>query len=622
LGLLERFRKKEEEPDIQVDKGVIIQKIKRNYKIIDKYYVQKPIAQIKIVKSKELGEGLYYFVDEQPLNDEEYKSFRRIMGILSKEMGPPSDKDMSPEEYVYDEAGKIAEKYHRALGKFSSAGWRKLFYYVVRELAGYGPLHALMLDPNIEDVSYNGVDSVVYVWHRKYESIPTNVTFVDEQYANDFIIKLAHRSSKHISSATPLLDGMLPEKHRLAATFMKEVSQKGSTFCIRKFREDPFSIVDLINIGTLNESIAAYFWMLLEYKMSFMIIGGTGAGKTSALNSLLSLMSQNDKIVTVEEVPELSPPLVNWTQLNSRESFQFGSGANTSISIFDLVKVSLRYRPDYIIVGEVRGEEAFTLFQALATGHGGLCTMHADSIDNVVKRLTSPPMNVSRVYIPLMNSALHIQRVELPQEKEGLTFGRRVRTVWEIEDYDQYREVAVWNPRDDTFETWFEDSFLLERIAQSKGISKQDLLKEIEARTSFLQEILKTGVRDQRKVAEKVLSYYTQKREGKEVKRETKTRRPSKRKPLRSKRLGKLETQEKAPVIELEPSLENGQDVDIEEENIQKAVAMEEDGLPEGERLGNPSMRAVDNSLGSRRRISMFNRKKSEALKGERVVST
>jgi hypothetical protein len=148
------------------------------------------------------------------------------------------------------------------------------------------------------------------------------------------------------------------------------------------------------------------------------------------------------------------------------------------------------------------------------------------------------------------------------------------------------------------------------------------VLKEIEARTSYLQEIVKTGVRDQRKVAEKVLSYYTQKREGKEVKKETKPKRPSKRKPLRSKRLGKLETQEKAPVIELEPKMENGKDVEMEEGAIQKAVAMEEDSPPEGERLGKPSVRAVDNSLGSRRRISMFNRKKSEALKGERVVST
>jgi flagellar protein FlaI len=346
--------------------------------------------------------------------------------------------------------------------------------------------------------------------------------------ANDFIVKLAHRCSKHISSATPILDGMLPEKHRLAATFMKEVSQKGSTFCIRKFRADPFSVVDLVNIGTINERIAAYFWLILEHKMSFMIIGGTGAGKTSMLNALLSLMSQNDKIVTVEEVPELSPPLTNWTQLNSRQSFQFGQGAATSITIFDLVKVSLRYRPDYIIVGEVRGEEAFTLFQALATGHGGLCTMHADSLDNVVKRLTSPPMNVAKVYIPLMNSALHVQRVELPHEKEGLSFGRRVRNVWEIEEFDQYREVAVWNPRNDTFETWFEDSYLLERIAAVSGQTKQDILTELDARTKFLSEIVKEGVRDQKLVAERILSYYIKKRGEKGEKSPRKTRQKEK----------------------------------------------------------------------------------------------
>jgi flagellar protein FlaI len=245
-------------------------------------------------------------------------------------------------------------------------------------------------------------------------------------------------------------------------------------------------------------------------------------------------MSQNEKIVTVEEVPELNPPLKNWTQLNSRESFQFGSGRSSSITIFDLVKVSLRYRPDYIIVGEVRGEEAFTLFQALATGHGGLCTMHADSINNVVKRLTSPPMNVSKIYIPLMNSALHIQRVELPQEKDGLSFGRRVRTVWEIEDYDQYREISVWNPRRDIFETWFEDSFLLEKIAVERGISKKDILNELENRIVFLKEIVESGVRDQKKVAEKILSYYAKKRQSKtsDSKKGSKKKISSDKKPL------------------------------------------------------------------------------------------
>jgi len=284
--------------------------------------------------------------------------------------------------------------------------------------------------------------------------------------------------------------------------------------------------------------------------MSFMIVGGTGAGKTSMLNALLSLMSGNDKIVTVEEVPELSPPLQNWTQFNSRESFQFGQGASKSINIFDLVKVSLRYRPDYIIVGEIRGEEAYTLFQALATGHGGLCTMHADSITNVVKRLTSPPMNVAKVYIPLMNSALHVQRVELPEEKLGLSFGRRVRTIWEIEDFDNYREVAVWNPRADTFDTWFEDSVLLERISESSGKSKHQLLMELDKRTEFLQEIVASGIRAQEDVAEKILSYYNKEREGKGSKKPKKKGKSKKSvKKTRPAKSGDLEKEVEVPPI-------------------------------------------------------------------------
>ncbi|MHA1290039.1 MAG: type II/IV secretion system ATPase subunit, partial [Candidatus Thorarchaeota archaeon] len=394
--------------------------------------------------------------------------------------------------------------------------WDSIFYYVVRDLTGYGPLQVILEVPWIEDISCNGLDVPIFIWHRKYESIPTNIIFRSTQTLNDFLVKLAHKSGKHISSAQPVLDAMLPEKHRLAATFMKEVSMKGSTFCIRKFRAEPLSILDLIQIGTLSARIAAYFWLILEHKKSFMIVGGTGAGKTSMLNALLSLMSQNDKIVTAEEVPELSPPVSNWTQLNSRESFNFGDGPSGDITLFDLIKISLRYRPDYVIVGEVRGEEAYVLFQALATGHGGLCTMHADSIDRVVKRLTSPPMNVSEVYIPLMNVALYIQRVELPHKKDGLSFGRRVRSVSEIAEYDNYLEVSRWDPRTDTFTTMFKDSYILQQISVSSGKTMEHLLEELDRREQYIENMFKTGVENQREVAEKILSYYQNQREERE----------------------------------------------------------------------------------------------------------
>jgi flagellar protein FlaI len=513
LEILNRFIKKKKGSD--AEEKVVISKCKPDYEIIHEYWVNEPYVNVKIVKSEELGEGNHYFVNEVQLTDEQFDTYERIVRILSKEFKSPQGEHIDPRDYVFEQAEIIAEKYHRSLGKHKIDEWDQIFYYVVRDLIGYGPLQAITEDPDIEDISCNGVDMPIYVWHRRFEGIPTNITFTSHQALNDFIVKLAHKSAKHISSAQPVLDAMLPEKHRLAATFMKEVSLKGSTFCIRKFRAEPYSIVDLINIGTLNERIAAYFWFILEYKKSFMIVGGTGAGKTSMLNALLSLMSENDKIVTVEEVPELSPPVNNWTQLHSRESFNFGDGPSGTISLFDLIKVSLRYRPDYVIVGEVRGEEAYVLFQALATGHGGLCTMHADSIDRVVKRLTSPPMNVSEVYIPLMNIALYIQRVELPNKKGGLNFGRRVRNVSEIAEFDNYIEVSRWDPRKDVFNTWFKDSFILQQISTQAGMSMKEIIEEIDRRELFIGEIVKSGVRDQSEVAEKILSYYNRQRDQK-----------------------------------------------------------------------------------------------------------
>ena len=499
----------------ETEEKVVISKCKPNYDIIHEYWVNEPYAKIKIVVSEELGEGNHYFVNEVELTEEQFKTYETIVRILSKEFRSPQGEQIDPRDYVFEQAEIIAEKYHRSLGKFAMKEWDQIFYYVVRDLIGYGPLQAIIEDPEIEDISCNGVDMPIYVWHRRFESIPTNIMFTSHQALNDFIVKLAHKSAKHISSAQPVLDAMLPEKHRLAATFMKEVSLKGSTFCIRKFRAEPYSVVDLIKIGTINERIAAYFWFILEYKKSFMIVGGTGAGKTSMLNALLSLMSENDKIVTVEEVPELSPPVANWTQLHSRESFNFGDGPSGSISLFDLIKVSLRYRPDYVIVGEVRGEEAYVLFQALATGHGGLCTMHADSIDRVVKRLTSPPMNVSEVYIPLMNVAMYIQRVELPNQKGGLSFGRRIRTVSEIAEFDNYIEVSRWDPKKDVFNTWFKDSFILQQVSTQSGMSMKEIIEEIDRRERYIEEIVESGVRNQSEVAEKILYYYNRQRDQK-----------------------------------------------------------------------------------------------------------
>ena len=507
MGIIDKLLKKEK-TDVVEEIGVKTKLPDINFEKVDEYYINEPYSKINIFKSKDLSEELYYYSIEDPLNDTENDTYEKLMKIMSKELEPPTEEGISPRKYVLEQAENLVKKYERSLGKYDETTWNKIYYYVVRDLAGYGPLDAIMHDGEIEDISCNGVDAPLYVWHRKYESIPTNLMFTNGQTLNDFIVKLAHKSTKHISSAQPLLDGMLPEKHRLAATFMKEVSTKGSTFTIRKFREVPLSVIDLIKIGTLNERIAAYFWMILEYKMSFMILGGTGAGKTSLLNAILSLMSGNDKIVTCEEVPELRPPVSNWTQLNTRQSFQVGNEASKNITLFDLIKVSLRYRPDYLVVGEVRGEESYTLFQALATGHGGLCTMHADSLDSAVKRLTSPPMNVAEVYIPLMNSALHVQRVKLPNKDGGIKFGRRVRTIWEIEEFGKYKEIVKWDPSTDSFNTKLENSLLLRKIAQTSGMPLEAIIQELELRELYIKNMVDTGLHDQTEVTSRILNYH------------------------------------------------------------------------------------------------------------------
>jgi flagellar protein FlaI len=288
---------------------------------------------------------------------------------------------------------------------------------------------------------------------------------------------------------------------------MREVSSGGSTFCIRKFRPEPFSIVDLVRLGTVDARLGAYFWFLLENKRSLMVIGETGAGKTSILNALAGLINANDKVITVEEVAELNLANENWVQLVSRQGFRFGASDTSVITLFDLIKVSLRYRPDFVVIGEIRGEEAYVLFQAMATGHGGLCTMHGDSIDNAVKRLTSPPMNVSKDYVPLMNACIVMSRVNLPRKRDGMTFGRRIRNVTEIAATDTFVKVSEWDPVNDTYVTRLENSVLLDSIGRRQGLSREEIMQEVARREEIMTFLIKSGLDSQEDVARTLVNY-------------------------------------------------------------------------------------------------------------------
>jgi flagellar protein FlaI len=304
-----------------------------------------------------------------------------------------------------------------------------------------------------------------------------------------------------------VLDAILPEGHRLAATFRREVSVGGSTFTIRKFRERPLSITDLIAHGTLSSMVAAYLWMAMEYKMPGIVIGVTGSGKTTMLNALATLLRPNMKVVTIEDTPELRLTLENWVQLVSRPSYAVTGSKIGEVTLYDLVKVSLRYRPDVIIVGEIRGEEAYVLFQAIATGHGGLTTAHAESVGALVKRLTSPPMNVPQSYIPLMKWALLVKRVTRIVEGRPVTV-RRATTIWEIKGYENYALLATWDPVGDKHKVNLNDSMILWEVSQSIGLAYEGVVEEVKRRSRVLEALVDRGVRDYRGVAEYIYRYY------------------------------------------------------------------------------------------------------------------
>ncbi len=508
-------RKKEEEVEKKPWEGIEVKPVPQDYKILDRYPIREGYVEIVIAAPPDNPLDVTYFVNEVPLNRREVEILERLKDFLSKELEPPKvGEEEDVKKIMLETAEKLMRKYGRAFGQITEESKDKIFYYLERDMLGFGPLNAIMEDHRIEDVSCDGVNVPVYVWHRDYESMPTNIIFKDRDVLDDFIIQLAHKSGKHISSAFPILDAMIYGKHRLAATFREEISPRGSTFTIRKFREKPFSIIELIQSNLMSTEIAAYFWLLLENKMNIMIAGATGSGKTTLLNALTCFIRPRMKIITCEETAELNIPSENWVRFVTRESFGLGAGGRTGeITLFDLVRTSLRYRPDYLIVGEVRGEEAFVLFQALATGHGGLSTIHAESIESAVKRLVSPPMNIPKSHISLMDAFALIERVYLPKPFKGKSFGRRLRFVWEIVDYEKYVVVARWDPLKDNFRVDFSRSTIIDRIALRTGRTREEILGEIWNRTMVLEWMLSRGITEINEVARIVQSYYANPRE-------------------------------------------------------------------------------------------------------------
>jgi flagellar protein FlaI len=501
------FKKKMPEPEITP----VSKSLPKGVKIIDKYPLYEPFSQVVIVQDPKTGE-YKYILDELQLDTLERGIYNRILEILLAEIESPKEEIADPRKFFAQEAKKIVDKYRISLGWLPDVSWYKILYHAERDLVGFGKIDPLMRDPNIEDISCDGVDKSVYIWHRAFESIETNLQFENDEILDNLVVKLVHMAGKHVSSAFPIVDASLPGKHRLAVCYRREITPFGTAFTIRKFRDDPYSIIDLIDLGTFTEEMAAYLWICLENRTSVMVLGGTAAGKTTALNALACLIKPGSKIITIEETAELNLSHENWISLIARQSYGLGGNTIGEVPLFDLVKTSMRHRPDMLIVGEVRGQEAYVLFQALATGHGGMCTMHAENLDSAVKRLTQKPMEISPAYIPLMNIVMSVQRVHLVKNGVKKAY-RRILSVSEIVGYENYKSSFKWDPVKDEQIITVDNSEMFSSMSKRLGVTTEDLIDEMKKRSDVLHWMREQKIRSYKEVAAIIAEYYAKPKE-------------------------------------------------------------------------------------------------------------
>jgi archaeal flagellar protein FlaI len=472
--------------------------VPEGYTQVESYPLRPPFSYAWIFQDEAEG-SYFYVVDELTMSKEEREAYKQLKNTLEYELKAPR-LDETLADSFHRQLPSILDEHKAVVLGADQVGLRKILYYLERDLIGYGKIEPIINDPSIEDISCLGVNKPVFLWHRKYESCRTNVIYSDEEDLDDFVTRIVHRQGKHVSIAHPIVDLTLPGKHRLAVSFGKETTPAGTSFTIRKFREDPITIVDLIMNETIDESIAAYLWLLMENKMSVMIVGPTGAGKTTALNAIACLVRPDFKMISVEEVSEINLPQENWVSTIARPGF--GGGSEGEVSLYDLIKSAVRHRPSLILVGEVRGEEAYVLFQALATGHGGMCTMHAEDVETVVKRLTQPPMNIPTGILPLMNCVIVVKQVHpsnfVATERKVST--RKFVQVSEIDSVGGIRDVYTWNPSGDVFQGNLEGSYLLNKVAKTLDVPLSVVTQELERRKQILLKMVEKNLRDFRSV--------------------------------------------------------------------------------------------------------------------------
>ncbi|MFO8115198.1 MAG: type II/IV secretion system ATPase subunit [Halorubrum sp.] len=419
----------------------------------------------------------------------------RITESLGYEPPAESDSESTPTKILArPEPALLAEDPET----LSTHQVEKLLYYLKRDFIGYERIDPIKYDINVEDISCDGYNSPVFVYHSDYEQIITNV-YHETDELDDFVVKLAQRSGKGISKRRPQVDATLPDGSRAQLTLGREVSDHGTNYTIRQFNDVPFTPIDLINWKTFSLDEMAFLWLSIENHKSLIFAGGTASGKTTSLNAVSLFIPSNAKIVSIEDTREVELPQRNWIASVTRPSFSDDDKGD--IDEFDLLEAALRQRPDYIVMGEIRGEEGRTAFQVMSTGHTTYTTFHADTVGEVLKRFTTEPINVSKT----MFTALDLVSVQTSTRVQGKKV-RRNKSLTEINHYDaendeiNVQDVFQWQAETDEF-LQMGDSNTLEDIMFDRGWSRETLNEELRERRVVLAYLIDRGLNSYAQVA-------------------------------------------------------------------------------------------------------------------------
>ncbi|MBO8175279.1 MAG: CpaF family protein [Thermococcus sp.] len=471
-------------------------------KVLDAY------GNVRILKVK--GEPVPIYEIRLPeLSKEEEKLLKMIRdrAVVEIQIDPESIPDIEERRRIFLKA--VRNMVREMAPNLSEGRIEILTELVVQNMIGYGKLDPLVRDDNLEEIMVIGTNKPVYVWHRRFNMCKTNIIFRDDREILNIIERIAREVGRRIDQQSPLLDARLPDGSRVNAT-IPPISLDGPTITIRKFKKDPLTIIDLIKYGTLNTDVAALLWIFVDglgvKPANILVAGGTGSGKTTTLNSLAMFIPPSERVISIEDTAELQLPIEHWVRLETRPPNVEGKG---EITMDDLVKNTLRMRPDRIIVGEVRGPEARTMFTAMNTGHDGcMGTIHSNSARETIVRLESPPMNVPRIMIPALD--IIIMQIRYHSRKKGTI--RRITEIAEVSGIEgesiQLNKLYKYDPaKDELIETGVPSRFM-NILAQHTGLNLTELEIEKEKRKLVLEWMIEKGIRGIEEVGHYIRQFY------------------------------------------------------------------------------------------------------------------